>query len=387
MNEKINQPYARLFEMVMGITIEARKLLQHFGDEKLVKSIDLKTLKTAHGTFKSGNSGLENFITDMLFTCKCEGRDAYVHLLLEHKSYLENPKEQILLYLILAYHQQRLDWKRKKEEVKQQGKDIPKEAFKPTPIIPIVFYHGKGKWKDYKFVDRFDLTEKWMANYIPAVDIFVINMAQFSDEYIENIGVSFLQPMLFMFKHKEDKNFLKQNTKKIFKFVQDLTPDKITKKYLKTIFYFMIQTFKLKKEEVNEIIQGLPTKNTTNMNMVQDTVMTALDEAEYNGVLIGQKKGEQITVLRSKIEMTLLLLKNFRPIKDVEVAILCKVEPTFVTKVRQVFEQNKETVIKQFTRETFKDIPHMVEKDFSEMEAVMLEFWKEFKTIKKEEKK
>lgn len=396
MNETIHQPYAKLFEFVMGIIPEAKKLLKEFGDQQLISALNLDTLKTAHGIFKSGHTGLENFITDMLFTCECNGQESYIHLLLEHKSYLENPKKQIILYLMLAYHQQELNWKRARQEAKQRGETVPKETFKPTPIIPIIFYHGKGKWKDYKFADRFDLPEKWMTAYIPYVKVFVIDMSDFPDEHIEKIGSSFLQPMLFMFKHKGDKEFLKQNTKKIFKFVQDLSPDKTTQKFLYTIFYFMIQTFNLVQEDIDEIIKTLlPITDKTNINMVQGEVVTVIDQAMLDGILIGKEEGrekgreegreegKQLTELKNKIETVLIFLKNFPILENSAIASLCKVKEKFVAEVRKTFKQDNEALIKTYTRSTFKTISNMTEKDFVEMEKIMLKLWEDFKKVEK----
>lgn len=387
MNETIHQPYAKLFEFVVGIIPEARKLLKEFGDQQLVKTLNLDTLKTAHGVFKSGRTGLENFITDMLFTCECNGQESYIHILLEHKSYLENPQKQIILYLILAYHQQELNWKKTRQNAKKEGKVIPRTTFKPIPIIPIIFYHGKRKWKNYSFADQFNLPEKWMADYIPSVKVFVIDMSDFPDDYIEKIGSSFLQPMLFMFKHKGDKEFLKQNTKKIFKFVADLSPDKTTQKFLNTLFYFMINTFQLIQEDIDDIIKLLPTTNKTTMNMVQGEVVTVIDQAILDGILIGKEEGrqegrqegKQLTELKNKIETVLIFLKNFPSLENLAIANLCKVEEQFVAKVRETFQQNKEGIIKTFTRNHFKTISNMTEKDFLEMEGIMIEFWEDFK--------
>lgn len=215
MNEKINHPYASLFELVMSLPNEGKKLLQHFADPKLVKTLDLNTLAIAKGAYKGGKTGLSNLFTDTVYSCKCQDEEIFINLLFEHKSYLENPKAQILTYLMTAYNEQKLVWTNKRTALRVAGKKVPNEVFYHRPIIAILFYHGERKWQDYKFTDQFNLPKKWMFSYIPDVEIFVINMADFSDEDIEKIGASFLQPMLYMFKHKGDKNFLLQNIEKL----------------------------------------------------------------------------------------------------------------------------------------------------------------------------
>ena len=60
----------------------------------------------------------------------------------------------------------------------------------------------------------------------------------------------------------------------------------------------MIQTFKLKTKEVKDMIQDLPVKNKINRNIIQEEVLTALDEAEQKGLIqgfdIGKEKGIEI---------------------------------------------------------------------------------------------
>ena len=270
-----------------------------------------------------------------------------------------------------AYKRQRLDWKRAKEEAKQKGLPFSKKPFKNKPVIAIVFYHGKQKWKDYHFADQFDLPEDWLKEFIPDVKIFVIDMSKFTDAYIEKIGTSFLQPMLYLFKHKGDKTFVKQNTEKIFNFVEGLTDDKFTREFLKTIFYFMIQTFNLEREEVKELVEYLPIKNQYNMDMLEETAVNAFDEY--------MQKGQEINEIKKNVEIILMLLQTFPDIDDTNIALICKVKRPFVSKVRKTFQTDKEASIKRFVRTVYKNIPFISEAEFLKMEKMTIKLWKSFK--------
>jgi len=63
---------------------------------------------------------------DLLFSCKVEDQDAYIRIVLEHKSYLDKELPIQLLYYNAAI------W----EEATKEKDYYP-------PIINIVFYHGK----------------------------------------------------------------------------------------------------------------------------------------------------------------------------------------------------------------------------------------------------
>ena len=187
---------------------------------------------------------------------------------------------------------------------------------------------------------------------------------------------------IYLFKHKEDKKFIKQNKEKIFNFVEELQNDEFTKKYLRTIFYFMIQTFKLKKEDITDIAENLPTKNRDTMEMVQSTVLSCIDEAMLEGIEIGEEKGKKITEIKKNVETVLMLLQTLPDIQDSNIALICKVKKTFVTKVRKTFQTDKESVIKRFVRTTYKKIPDITKADLLELEQTTLMLWKAFKEQK-----
>ena len=207
------------------------------------------------------------------------------------KKCAENPKLQLLLYLIEAYNKQKLEWKRAREEARKKGKKVSNKPFQHTLIIPVLFYHGKRKWKDQAFADQFRLPEEWLKGFIPDIEIILIDLDEYSDKYIEKIGASFIQPMLYLFKHKGEKDFAKHNSEKIFKFVEELTDDKQTWKFFKTILFVMIPTFNLQMEDVEEIIKHIQTKNSK--DMAHQISLNMIDEAVQKGYLQGVKIGEE----------------------------------------------------------------------------------------------
>ena len=413
MDKKINNPYANLFEMVLSIGSEAKKLLQHFVDPRIANNLDYKELKLASGSFKGGETGLHNFLTDILYTCKWKGKDIFVNILLEHKSWFENPKLQLLLYLIEAYNKQKLEWKRAKEEVRKKGKKVSNKPFEHTLIIPVLFYHGKRKWKNQAFADQFRLPEEWLKGFIPDMEIILIDLDEYSDKYIEQIGASFIQPMLYLFKHKGEKDFAKQNSEKIFKFVEELTDDKQTWKFFKTILFIMIQNFNLRMEDVEEIIKHIPTKDSkgkahqASLSMIDEAVQKGylkgiktgeekgikigeekgikigeekgIKIGEEKGIKIGEEKGKQLSEIKKNIEITLELLKKVPFWKDEEIALVCKVKTKFVMGVRKIFQTEKEGEFKKFVQDTYNKVPNITEKDFLKLEANMINLWKKYK--------
>jgi len=57
--------------------------------------------------------------------------------------------------------------------------------------------------------------------YLPSFDYELIDLTTISDEYLMNISIGyFLRSTFLVFKHKNDKSFIKQNTEEIFIFVE-----------------------------------------------------------------------------------------------------------------------------------------------------------------------
>lgn len=119
--------------------------------ERIIQLLDLSTLKRAPDSYVS--SELEKTMSDVVYTCRrVDGKGSVaICLLVEHKSSPDKfTPVQVGGYLFSGYQHQ----------IKQRQKE-------PTPIIPILFYHGKKKW-EYWTLDRlFDGLDEELLGFIP----------------------------------------------------------------------------------------------------------------------------------------------------------------------------------------------------------------------------
>jgi hypothetical protein len=102
---------------------------------------------------------------DLLFSCKVKDQDAYIRILLEHKSYLDKELPIQLLYYNAAI------WE---EAIKE------KEYY--HPIINIVFYHGKGEWNIPTSLPI--LEDQNLEKYVSKLNYILIDLNKVSDEDI-----------------------------------------------------------------------------------------------------------------------------------------------------------------------------------------------------------
>ncbi|MFB6307238.1 MAG: Rpn family recombination-promoting nuclease/putative transposase, partial [Flavobacteriales bacterium] len=126
----------------------AKSLIKDTFPKKLVQGIDLRTLSLENKSYT--DKELKEHFADLVYSCNY-GRDRIrISLLLEHKSKPEKyPHLQLLKYLVKVW-----------EQDLKQGKEL-------HPIIPVIIYHGKGKWKYKKFHEYFKGVDEHLLKYIP----------------------------------------------------------------------------------------------------------------------------------------------------------------------------------------------------------------------------
>ncbi|MCG9875202.1 MAG: Rpn family recombination-promoting nuclease/putative transposase [Leptospiraceae bacterium] len=132
--------------------------------KNILKLLDLEKLEDTQESFISGNQ--KESKADKLYKIPLKnGKEIYIYILFEHKSYYDpNIYTQLLRYLSLIYAKQMKNMK------------------KYQMVIPFVFYHGEDGWDlGNQFLDAFYLSkeEEIIQNFIPN---FAINLYQLKPE-------------------------------------------------------------------------------------------------------------------------------------------------------------------------------------------------------------
>ncbi len=151
---------------------------QHFDLDKIIYLPDTYVPKE-----------LNEYISDIVLKVPALGSkgDITVSILVEHKSSVDHfTCLQLLNYIINGYNLQH----------KQ------KEQF--SVIVPVIYYHGRGKWKfrplDQLFADLPDVFRK----YIPVFDIEMFKVQDYSVAAIHNIAEARLRAALMVQKGQYD---------------------------------------------------------------------------------------------------------------------------------------------------------------------------------------
>jgi hypothetical protein len=152
------QPHDSFFKQIFSNPKRVKTLLDIFAKDVSKSIHSIMPVNTEKFSSKS-----QKFMLDLLFSCKVKDQDAYIRVVLEHKSYLD--KE---LPIQLSYYNSAI-WE---EAIKEKD-------YYP-PIINIVFYHGKGEWNIPTSLPV--LEDQNLEKYVSKLNYILIDLNKISDD-------------------------------------------------------------------------------------------------------------------------------------------------------------------------------------------------------------
>ena len=274
----------KLFKQTFSVRSEAKAFVKTYLPAWVIDKLDFRTFKLSNTSFI--DEKMKEYFSDLVYTCNWKGGASLkLSFLVEHKSYLpETIHLQLLRYLLEAYDYQ------KKQNV----------AF--SVVIPIVVYHGKGKWVTKKLADHFDLPDNRLSRYIPQFDYELIDLNIISDELIVTIENGYLLRSTFLlFKHKDDKDFVLSHSKELFIFVEkELSPEQ-KRLFVEIFLRYVFSAFKFEKEEFSEYTKKVATMTEyVPGSLYEQAVNIGLREGEKKGIEQGIEQGKKQGIEQGK---------------------------------------------------------------------------------------
>jgi len=286
------QPHDSFFKQIFSNPKRVKLLLDIFAKD-VAKSIhSITPVNTEKFSSKS-----QKFMLDLLFSCKVKDQDAYIRIVLEHKSYLDKEIPIQLLYYNAAI------WE---EAIKE------KEYY--PPIINIVFYHGKGEWNIPTSLPV--LEDQNLEKYVPKLNYILINLNKVSDEDIiseTHQDLCMLWAILTM-KHifESIESFIR-----LFELIADYikSHEYIEKSHCIFLTLDYIVSVKNNPEEVESILKELTGGDEKVMTLTEKWMMEGLQKGLQEGLEKGKQEG-----LQEGLQKGLIKAKK----DDVKSAILIK---------------------------------------------------------------
>ncbi len=255
--------------------------------------LDLSTLTQLPDSYISKE--LRETISDIVYTCRAKGssKELKISLLLEHKSKPEKfTPVQLGSYLFSGH-------------LKQIAQDR-----KLSPIIPILLYHGRERWRYRTLVTLYKNLDDELRPFIPEYDYIYQDLGEIPDEDIQLLDNKFLQASLLALKYSH----LKEQLLKWIPTILALAMD--TQKNLRSnLIVYTFGVSSLREDRIIRIMEDVPV-NTKN------TVMNTLD--------IFVEKGK-----RENTEKIVRNLVRLSGLSDEQIASAAEVTVDYVARIRE----------------------------------------------------
>jgi Putative transposase, YhgA-like len=307
MPNKLNNAEDKLFKATFSRPIFARELLLRCASPAILQALRLDFLELSNASYVDDE--LSEHFADLVFTCRTHGEEeAKVSFLLEHKSYVPPyPPLQIIRYQSNGWQQQ------------------IKSKLKPAPILPVLFYHGKKPWKALPWKDYLAGMAPGFEPFTPTGNYILIDLADLSDDEIQQFRYGFLKTALFLMKHRFEKQYVFENLKDILIFVEEEVEIEIRNDDLHLLIKYLRHAILLTWDEIEQQIRSLHKIS---------SAMTALEEFKIEFKEEGLKEGIKEGYALKTREMLMYLLENLPEISDEKLAKAAKVEVDYVLQMR-----------------------------------------------------
>ena len=286
----------------------ARDYFQSFLPVSVKSLLDFRTLEQSSDTYVYKD--LQKTMSDIVYTCqkKESNEQVKVCLLIEHKSYIDkNTPIQIGSYIFSGLMKQVMN----KEKL--------------SMVIPVLLYHGKGRWEYHTLENLFENLEPELKRFLPDFDYVYNNLGDLADEDVEALNNKFLVASLLALKYSFEKKWLEVNA------VRLLTLSEGIEGNLQSGFIvYLFGRSGLEENKIVDILEDVPFK-------IRDKVMSTLDifieKGRKIGLEEGLEKGLEKGIALGKSEFVSNLLKN-TDFDLSKIAALANVSEEFVRSIQ-----------------------------------------------------
>ena len=281
----LSNPHDKFFKETFTRLEMARDFFANYLPEGVTAVLNLDSLSLQSGSFIDPD--LQEQFADLLYRVTLhDDSQAYLYLLLEHKSY-SDPRTpfQLLRYLVRI-------WERDERE----GEGL-------RPIVPVVVYHGRERWRvALNFGGLFTGAEA-LRPYWPDFHYHLQDLSALSDEDIQ--GQVLLQAGLLVMKYIFDPA-LRGRFGEILALFSDLATSQTALEYLQTILYYVGRgSGYLAPEEMITIVQEvLADKGSDIMQTTADFwIEQGIERGIEQGIEQGIERGIEQGIEQGRVKM------------------------------------------------------------------------------------
>ncbi len=243
MSISINNSHDKFFKETFSNKEEAIDLLRNALPKQLLEKVNLASLQLDNSSYI--DEELKESFSDLVFNCKFKGKtDIKIAILIEHKSYVPAyPHIQLLKYMLKIWD----------VNIKQKQRLIP--------VVPLVFYHGKEKWKTRDFHQYFKGFDQDLAPFLPSFIFLLTYLSSYSEGEIKSFYHAItVQMSLLLMKNIFDEERVYHNLHVIFSDVGQIVETDRGVKFLTAIILYIFDNTEIKFDTINKTIKKISTK-------------------------------------------------------------------------------------------------------------------------------
>jgi predicted transposase/invertase (TIGR01784 family) len=288
----VSTPHDSVVQRFLRETATVKSFFSEYLPADIAALLDLRTLKFVRDKFV--DTAMEKYFSDYLYKVKFKDRkEGFIFLLLEHKSWAYRfTGFQALKYIVQIWDQYLAD--------NEKAKYLP-------PVIPVVLYHGKGKWNlDTHFSVLFK-NPGIMSEYIPGFRYLLLDISHSPDEEIKGSAVLkiLLMSLKYIFKPR-----LRNKLREIFGLFKKIKNKQHALDYLETLVnYLMSSAGNLEEKEIEVPVSEVFNQGGEIMATIAEKL---INQGKWDVVLNMLKKGIDIPNIEELTGFTAAQINEFK---------------------------------------------------------------------------
>lgn len=259
------RPHDAFFKESFSMVTIVREYILRFLPESIVTKLDLEQLTLDNTSYFTPE--LEPYYSDLVWQCRLGKKQIKIAFLFEHKSKPERyPHLQLLRYLLEKWERDVLD------------------KVSLTPIIPIIIYHGKAKWKAREFKDYFKGIDPDIWDYIPAFRYELTDLSGYTPEDILKTKAGLLINTFLALQFGNNINFIRNNFSLFFHDENSALNEDSNRNFIQLIIVYLFKNSAFSPEDAKKLLTNIS-------EPVKKNVMNTYEKLLAEGEAKGKEKG------------------------------------------------------------------------------------------------
>jgi predicted transposase/invertase (TIGR01784 family) len=269
---ELNNPHDAFFKKHFGNKKIAQNFLENYLPSEITKVLDLNYLTKEDKSYV--DEDLKESHSDMLYKTRINGKDGYIYILFEHKSYNDPRVLLQLLKYILRIWEEKYNTKTNKLPI----------------IIPLVIYNGENKWnietKLINLIEGIEELPEIMKQYIPTYQYEIYDFSP--EEKLGIVGLANLKAILQTTRVARVRTGEKfdEELRRAFEFLVGIKDKKTFNELFEScMLYLMYTRDDINIEKVKEVAKKV-------MDERGELIMTIAEKLKNEGMEKGIEKGK-----------------------------------------------------------------------------------------------